>query len=607
MEFKFSLDNPPYEYVTDYSHGEEVLKKLATKPVLGLDIESTGLDPYTTQLLLVQIGDNETSYIFDARALDLKQLPLLKEICESTKIIKLMQNGKFDYGFLAAQVDIRVNNIYDTMLAESLLSAGMRGKPASLKELCSIYLGVDLDKTIRKSFAGYTGKITEEQLRYSALDTLLLFPIFEMQSEKLKKENLLNIAKLEFAVTRVVADMELKGIHIDVPKWKGIINNLSVKRDKHMGDFYEAIRPYYQASQVDLFGVASEPININSQVQLMDLFNSKLKLNIPATGDAILEAVDHPVAKILREYRTYEKLISAFGDSLLEKVNPKTGRIHPDFQQLGTATGRFSCRNPNLQQIPQKSAEVPFRECFTPAEGYMLVVTDYSSMEMRILADLSGDEMLVKAIKEGYDLHSHTASLMFNLEYSSDFKKKYPQQRQDAKAINFGLVYGMGAGGLARQIGKTPDEAKDLMERYFKNYPRIKRWLETTGAEAVKNGWSSTPAGRKRWYHPLDPMDPDYKKNKARIEREAKNHPIQGTNADITKYAMVFLQDRIKRDKVDGSVILTVHDEVVCEIREDQAEEWAKIQQAEMIRAAELIVKRVPIASEPFVGKVWEH
>ncbi len=607
MEFKFALDNPPYEYITEYSQGERALLELAEMPILGLDIESTGLDPYTSHLLLVQIGDANKSYIFDARILDLKNLPKLKEICENTKVIKLMQNGKFDYGFLAHQLDIRVNNIFDTLLAESLLGAGMRGKSASLKELCMTYLQVDLDKTIRKSFAGYTGKITEEQLRYSALDTLLLFPIFEQQTERLKKENLVNIAKLEFSVTRVVAEMELNGIHIDVPKWRGIINNLSVKRDKYMTDFYNEIRPYYQTSQFDLFGNATEPININSQVQLMDLFNNKLKLNIPSTGDPILETLDHPVAKILRDYRGYEKLISAFGESLLQKVNPVSGRIHPDFQQLGTATGRFSCRNPNLQQIPQKSAEVPFRECFTPAEGYMLVVTDYSAMEMRILADLSGDEMLVKAIKEGYDLHSHTASLMFNLEYTNDFKKKYPQQRQDAKAINFGLVYGMGAGGLARQIGKTPEEAKELMERYFKNYPKIKRWLDTAGAEAVKNGWSSTPAGRKRWYHPLDPMDPDYKKNKAKIEREAKNHPIQGTNADITKYAMVFLQERLKKDKVDGSVILTVHDEVVCEVREDQAEDWAKIQQAEMIRAAELIIKKVPIASEPFVGKVWEH
>ena len=330
-------------------------------------------------------------------------------------------------------------------------------------------------------------------------------------------------------------------------------------------------------------------------------------MDVPSTGDEILATLDHPIAKMLRDYRGYEKLISAFGETLLAKVNKVTGRLHPDFIQLGAATGRFACANPNLQQIPGNSEEAPFRSCFTPAPGYKLVVTDYSSMEMRVLADQSGDEQFIKALKEGLDVHSFTAALMFGKEYSKDFKKLYPDLRQAAKVINFGLMYGMGPGSLARQIGVTPEVGKQYLEKYFESYPSVRNFLDRMAQSAVRKGWSMTPAGRKRWYTIPDKSDPEYKRKISQIQREAKNHPIQGTNADITKYALVFLQDRLKREGVDGFVTHTVHDEVVCEVRADQAEDWAKIQQYEMVRAGELILKKVPVVSDPFVGDVWEH
>jgi DNA polymerase-1 len=606
VELRFDPDKPKYEYITEVSRAEEVLRELMNEKILGVDVESSGLDPYTATLLLVQIGTWEISYVFDARVLPLKEIPIYKEVMEHPKILKLLHNAKFDYQFLKYCTGVSITNLYDSLLAEGVLTAGLKGKAASLKELAMQYLNISMDKAVRKTFYNYTGPITEDQLVYSGLDTLVLFPIFELQMKRLQEESLVNIAKLEFAVTRVVAEMELRGIHIEVEMWRDIIKDLQVKRNKLAEQFQEAIRPYYFINQSDLFGNMSDAINVNSQVQLMDLFNNRLGVNIPSTGDEVLATVDHPIAKILRDYRGYEKLISAFGDSLLEKVNPKTGRLHPDFKQLGAATGRFSCQNPNLQQIPRNSEEAPFRTCFTPTPGYKLVVTDYSSMEMRVLADLSNDQQLIKAVNDS-DVHSFTAALMFGKEYSPDFKKKYPELRQAAKAINFGLMYGMGAGSLARQIGVTPEVGQQYLDKYFQNFPSVRKFLDGMAKTAVKHGWSATPAGRKRWYHLPDSTDPEYKRKVAQIGREAKNHPIQGTNADVTKYALVFLQEKLKNLGVDGFVTHTVHDEVVCEVRADQAEDWAKIQQHEMIRAGELILKKVVVKSDPFVGDVWEH
>ena len=497
MDLKFRFDDPQYVHITNPEQAAQAVAELEKHDMLGVDIEGTGLDPYVDKLLLVQVGTAEKSYIFDAQRMSLFGLEPLIALLENPKIIKLMHNGKFDYGFIKLQVGAKVANIYDTMLAEGILTAGIKHLQ-SLAALSEQYLETRLNKSVRKSFEELKYQITEDQLKYSALDTLVLFPIFDQQFKRLKEENLVNIAKLEFAVTVVVAEMELKGIYIDVDMWRKIIDELRKKRVGFALQFQDAIRPLYEATQVDLFGVNSEVINMNSQPQLMDLFNNKLGVIVPSTGDEILVGVDHPVAKILRDYRAYEKLISAFGESLLAKVNKKTGRLHPDFMQLGTATGRFACANPNLQQIPRNSEEAPFRKCFKPAAGYKLVVTDYSSMEMRILASLSKDKMLVDTIKNGYDIHSRTASLMWGLEYSADFKKKYPEQRQAAKIINFGLVYGMGPGGLARQIGKSMDEARELMDIYFRSYPDIKKWLNRAGDDAVRRGWSVTPAGRKR-------------------------------------------------------------------------------------------------------------
>lgn len=612
MDLKFSFSDPKYQHITTLDGVTKAVEELEKHQMLGVDIEGTGLDPYTDKLLLLQIGTDEVSYIFDAQVMPLYGIKPLIDLLENPKIIKIMHNGKFDYGFIKLQVGAKINNIFDTMLAEGVLTAGLK-RPQSLAALSEQYLETRLDKSTRKSFEELKTKITESQLKYSALDTLVLFPIFEAQYKRLQEEKLINIAKLEFAVTTVVAEMELYGIYIDVSKWRGIIESLKKKHAEYLLKFQEAIRPLYQTSQVDLFGNHADVINTNSNIQLLDLFNNKLHLGIPSTGDEVLMSLNHPIAKILRDYRAYTKLITSFGDNLLSKVNKKTGRLHPDFMQLGAATGRFACSNPNLQQIPRNSEEAPFRQCFVPASGYKLVVTDYSSMEMRVLADLSGDAKMIEALRNNLDIHSYTAALMFGKEYTPDFKKKFPELRQIAKPIGFGLMYGMGPVGLSKrlepELGRevSKEEGADYMNKYFAAYPSVRTFLDRTANEAVLRGWSITPAGRKRWYKKPDPSDPDFKKRTSQIQREAKNHPIQGTNADIIKYALVFISERMKKEGIDGAITHTVHDEVVTEVRADQAEHWAVCQQEEMVRAGELVIKKVPVVSDPVVSDVWEH
>jgi len=616
MPLKFDLQNPPLEYVTSMDRAVEVLQLLQNERVLSVDTETSSLDPYTGHMFIVQIATDSISYIFDVRKIDLKKLPLFKEILEDRSKMKILQNGSFDYKFIKQHFDVSMDNVYDVMLTDMILFAGVGGYRFRLDAIVSRWLpDVRIEKDLQTSFADQPKnmRISPEQLRYGAIDTLILFPVFEQQLKKLQQENLMNIAKLEFAVLRVVAEIELKGIYIDKEKWQNIIKQLKTKRDDVLQKFQAEIRPYYGYSKTDLFGNEADSINVNSQMQLMDLFNNRLKLNVPSTGDAILTDIKHPIAEILRNYRGYEKLISAFGESLLAKINPITGRIHPHLIQLGAATGRFACQDPNLQQIPRNTEDAPFRECFVPQPGNKLVVSDYSSFEMRILADLSGDEKMIMALRDGLDIHSYTAALMFGKEYSKDFKKLYPELRQMAKPIGFGLMYGMGAVGLMTRIkaetGKeiTQEESQDLINRYFAAYPSVKAFLDLQAKNAVRDGFSTTPAGRKRWYTKPAANDPDFRKKNSNIERQAKNHPIQGTNADAIKYALVFVQEEFKKRQVDGGIILTVHDEIVCEVKEDQAEEFAPVLQGEMIRAGELFLKKVPVVSDPFVGNVWEH
>jgi DNA polymerase-1 len=585
-----------YELIQDPSRLAEVAEHLARETVVGVDTETTGLDPHLSELLLLQVSTTDKVYIVDCRRL----VPLaLKPLLENPKIRKIAQNAKFEYEMLKQQAGITLSNMYDSMLAERLITAGI-SREISLKMIAHKYIGATLDKSVREAFYKLAGNgdsyLAPEQLHYAARDAFIMIPIWRQQAPKLKELKLEQVAELEFQCIAAVGDMELAGVQIDEVRWRKIISDVQIQRDRAATELAELLEP--ASMQATMFGVSA--INLNSNNQLLDAF-SKLGVELPDTMEATLSKYSHPAVAKLLEYRGLEKTIAAFGESVLGLINPKTHRIHPDFNQYGADTGRFSCTRPNVQQIPATS---DFRKCFVAPQGYKLVTCDYSQAELRILAELSGDEGFVNAFQSGGDLHSLTASQMFGVPLAEVQKP----QRNAAKAINFGLAYGMGPGGLAPRLGVTLDESKELISRYFKAYPGVQKWLDKAAKDAVRNGYSATTLGRKRFYNIPDEnlkriSEDDWRKQIAAIERQGKNSPIQGCNADMTKIALIYLRNALKG--YDARTVNTVHDEIVVEVREDQAEEVKQIVEDAMVRAGEVILKVVPIVAEASVADYW--
>lgn len=577
----------------------KILPSLENKQTLCLDTEGTKLDPLTAKLLLLQIATDEKAYVIDCTKVNLTPL---KTVLEAERPLKIAQNAKFDYSILKAQADITLGSVFDTMLAERILTCGL-SRDISLRSLADKYLGLKLDKTIRESFyepgnPALHGKFTREQLEYAARDALILKDIFRAQFKALQADDLVETAKLEFAVVPAVSEMELRGSLIDQKKWRVHIAELAEKRDAINKEIQDELRHLVDYSQVDLFGNVSDSINLDSPLQLLEVFK-KLGVEVPNTSESTLSKTTHPIAKKLLEYRGYEKMITAFGETILEKIHPKDNRLHPDFIQLGADTGRFACNNPNLQQIP---AESGFRSCFIASPGYKLITADYSQIELRIMAEVSEDPAFLEAFNKDVDLHTLTASQMFRLPLDKVDKEK----RFQAKSINFGLMYGRGPASLGLQIGLSVDDSRKLLDVYFATYKKVKRWLDNMGRDALRQGYVRTLGGRKRSFIMPDRTDPDYQKLIGAIERQGKNMPIQGTSADITKYAIVYIADEIKAKKYDAYLIHTVHDEIVTEAREDIAQEVAKMVEDKMIEAGKRLLKLVPIKVDVHISDCWE-
>ena len=588
-----------YKFITTDRDVLTIVPELEKASIISVDTEGTKFDPFTAKLLLFQIATKEKAYVFDCAKVDVSPL---KHILEAERPLKIAQNAKFDYSLLKTKLGIKLGNLFDTMLAERILTCGI-SREISLKTLAEKYLGVKIDKSVRESFydpanLAQRGKFTQEQLDYSARDVLVLHEIFEKQYKQLKSENLVETAKLEFAVVPVVAEMELRGSLINKEKWRSHIAELEKKRDQISKEIQGDIRHLSPYSQVDLFGNESDTVNLDSPLQLLQVLK-KLGEDIPNTSESTLQKSKHPLAKKLLEYRAYEKMITSFGETILEKINPVTGRLHPDFLQLGADTGRFACNNPNLQQIPADSG---FRNCFIATSGYKLITADYSQIELRIMAEVSEDPAFLKAFQVDKDLHTLTASQMFRVPISKVDKDK----RFQAKSINFGLMYGRGPTSLSYQIGLSVEEAKKLLDVYFASYKKVKRWLDDTGRGAVRAKSVRTIGGRRRMFSLPERAHPEYGRLISAIERQAKNMPIQGTSADITKYALAFIYREFLNRGLDAYLIHTVHDEIVAEARADIVEEAAKLIEEQMIKAGEKLLKRVPVKVDINISDCWE-
>ncbi|MDP2720690.1 MAG: DNA polymerase [bacterium] len=588
-----------YNFIQTNQDLTRVLGEIEKESIISVDTEGSAYNPYEAKLLLLQIATKDNAFVIDCGQVDISPL---KPVLEANRPIKIIQNAKYDYSLLKVQAGITLGNLFDTMLAERILTCGI-SREISLKTLAEKYLGQKIDKSIREDFSNprnpaLRGKFTKVQLDYAASDAIVLREIFEQQYRQLRGEGLIETAKLEFATVPAVAEMEIRGSLIDKEKWRSHISELGKKRDQINKEIQDDIRHLAPYTQVDLFGKESDTVNLDSPLQLLGVFK-KLGENLPNTSEAILQKTKHPLAKKLLEYRAYEKMITSFGESILEKISPITGRLHPDFLQLGADTGRFACNNPNLQQIPADSG---FRSCFIATPGYKLITADYSQIELRIMAEVSEDPAFLKAFKEDLDLHSLTASQMFRVPLEKVNKDK----RFQAKSINFGLMYGRGPVSLSNQIGLSVDESKKLLDVYFASYKKVKRWLDDVGRSAIRNGGVRTLGGRRRLFSLPDRSHPDYDKLMSAIERQGKNMPIQGTSADITKYALAYIHNEFKDRKLDAYLIHTVHDEIVAEAREDIVDQVAVLIEEMMVKAGEKLLKKVPVKVDIHVSNCWE-
>ncbi|MBA3473170.1 MAG: hypothetical protein H0T57_08075, partial [Rubrobacter sp.] len=427
--------------------------------------------------------------------------------------VTITGNSKFDYSFLKAEHGISLYPIFDTMLAAQLLAGGDQSPSFSLEAVAERYIDVELDKSARVE--NWSGKLSAAQIEYAARDAAVLLPLRERLAEDLEEEELSLVSEIEFRAVAAIAEMELAGIKLDVERWKELEETVRKRRDE------AALRLDAQFPEPEgmlpLEGLGPR-LNLNSPKQITDAFRS-LGIELADTKVWTLLKVDHPAARALLEYRELQKKLGTYLETYPSFIHPKTGRIHANFLQCRVPTGRLACTSPNIQQIPH---EDEFRSCFVAEQGNALVIADYSQIELRILAEVSGDPEFVRAFREGEDLHRLTAATMFGTEQDEVTK----EQRSAAKRINFGLMYGRGAKSLSAQLGTDDERARVLIDEYFANYPKVQQYLQRTANRALRDRTLRTLAGRVRKFGATSELG---SVERGALRREAMNYPIQGS------------------------------------------------------------------------------
>ena len=513
------LPIPKHEYIKKESRAKEVLAFLDTQPVLEVDTEGTALDPFSCRTTLIQIGIPNMAYVFDIRG-DLPGIELnggmFKDILTSKKHLKILQNANYDMKVLKTQFGFYIENIYDTMLAEILLYLGIKESGFSLVKLVEKYLNMSMDKEPRGTFEVYDQEYTDRQIAYAAGDVCVLDIIRHMQLARINKYNLHEVLDLEMRFVKPLVEMELNGVKLDVKKWRIMMAEFSTELELFKSEIENSLQ--VTQDQLSLFDIPT--VNIASPLQLKSALN-KLGLKVESTSsDALKKYSGNKIISNLLAYRKNSKLVNTYGEALIDRIHPKTGRLHTEFKQM-VSTGRLSSNNPNLQNIPGKQK---FRSCFIADEGKALICVDQNSAELLILGAMSAEPNFVETYKNGLDLHTNNASRVYGVPYD----KVTPEQRKASKSISFGLVYGISAIGLSAQLGVTKDAAQKLIDIYFKVNSVLNVWLNKAAKDAVRTHSSTTVTGRHRFYN-IPPMsDPARKSIIGAVERASKNHKIQG-------------------------------------------------------------------------------
>lgn len=605
-----TLNAENYQTILEKADLDRWVEKLSSASLFAFDTETDSLDTQEARLVGMSfaIEAGHAAYLplahdyLDAPA----QLPLdevlqaMKPILESEKILKIGQNLKYDAEVLE-NYDIELKGIgYDTMLESYVLNsvAGMgRHDMDSLAERHLNHKTVSFEEIAGKGKKQLTfNQIALEQAsNYAAEDadvTLLLHQALYPQLEAEPKLNHI-FKNIEMPLVPVLVRMERKGVLIDA--------TVLAAQSK-------IITARLAELEKEAFELAGEEYNLASPKQLQAILFEKLQLPVikktpsgaASTNEEVLEelALNHALPKLLLEHRSLAKLKSTYTDKLPLMINPRTQRVHTSYHQAVTATGRLSSRDPNLQNIPVRTEEGRrIRQAFVAREGYKVMAADYSQIELRIMAHLSQDKGLLTAFAEGKDIHKATAAEVFGVP----LEQVTSDQRRSAKAINFGLIYGMSAFGLARQLGIPRGEAQRYMDLYFERYPGVLRYMENTRLQASEQGYVETLEGRRLYL--ADIKSSNGMRRKA-AEREAINAPMQGTAADIIKKAMIAVDEWLQTEKPHADMLMQVHDELVFEVKESELEQVQAQVQTLMEQSMKL---DVPLKVDIGIGNNWDE
>jgi DNA polymerase-1 len=607
--------NPPKHHgeiivhlVNDDLSLQNLVQHLNSAKVISFDTETTSTNQMRADLVGISLAvDSEEGwYIPVGHKAELgQQLPLKKVIdalqdpLTAAHIQKIGHNLKYDFVMLARNGLRPAPLTFDTMIAEWLTNPTSHN--LGLKNLAWVRL--DFRMTEITELIG-TGRkqITMDQVQiekvasYATMDAIAVIRLWPGLQVELKANSALNLFEaIEMPLVPVLAHMEMTGIALDINFLKQMSNELQTRMNELENKIYEYV---------------GERFNINSTQQLSNAIFNHLKLVPPdrtrrteagnySTSAEVLESLQgkHPVVELLLEYRELSKLKSTYLDALPEQLNPLTGRVHTSYNQAGSVTGRIASSNPNLQNIPIRTElGRQVRQAFIAASGFTLLSVDYSQVELRIAAHMSNDQAMLAAFRADQDIHTATAAAILG----KTLDKVTKNERRNAKAINFGLLYGMSPYGLTRTSDLTLAEAEDFVEAYFKQFPGVKGYLDNMRRLAAKQGYVETLLGRRRYFPGL--KSGGNQATRAREEREAINAPIQGTAADIMKIAMMRVSSALKENELNGHLLLQVHDELVLECPQKELKRTAQIVRTMMENAYNLVI---PLKTEARYGHDW--
>ena len=603
-----TLINTDYKTIITKKELDQLIEAIRKNPYVSFDTETTSLDYMQAQLVGISIAlePNEAFYIpinhnYEGVGKQLDEdvvLDALRPFLESENIPKIGHNLKYDRHILH-NVGIELKGkLLDTMLYSYVNNSTITRH--NLDAVSKRYLNIN--PTSYEEVAGKGAKqisFSEVSIdvasEYASEDSDIALKLYHHIEPLVKKEKrLANLyTEVEGPLIYTLGDIERNGVLIDSEK----LNQQSKKLEAKILELESKVQKN-----------AGEDFNLGSPKQLQEILYGKLGLPVikktpkgqPSTSEAVLQelSMDFPIVKDILSYRAISKLKSTYTDKLPKMVNPDTGRVHTSYHQAVTATGRLSSSDPNLQNIPIRSEEGRrIREAFIAPDDYKILAADYSQIELRIMAHLSKDDGLLDAFAKGQDIHKATAAEIF----SSAIDDVTPNQRRSAKAINFGLIYGMSAFGLSKQLQITRAEAQSYIEQYFDRYPKVKDYMEETKLSAKQMGYVETVFGRRLY---LADIDSSNYQRRQYAERSAINAPMQGTAADLIKMAMTDLHQRIIAQSFDAKIIMQVHDELVIEVHQSQADELSGITLETMSNIAEL---DVDLKVDADLGSNWDE